>query len=109
MFVVPNPLVGQWATEFYRFFPNANLLVSTAEDFTPKNRNRYISKIATGEYDAVILAHSQFEKIPISTERQIAMLERQINDIENAIYEIKSENGEKLVRQADGHFPQESG
>ena len=94
VFVVPNPLVGQWATEFYRFFPNANLLVSTAEDFTPKNRNRYISKIATGEYDAVILAHSQFEKIPISTERQIAMLERQINDIENAIYEIKRENGE---------------
>lgn len=87
VFVVPNPLVGQWATEFYRFFPNANLLVSTAEDFTPKNRNRYISKIATGEYDAVILAHSQFEKIPISTERQI-------NDIENAIHEIKSENGE---------------
>lgn len=94
VFVVPDPLVGQWATEFYRFFPNANLLVSTAEDFTPKNRNRYISKIATGEYDAVILAHSQFEKIPISTERQIAMLERQINDIENAIHEIKSENGE---------------
>ena len=94
VFVVPNPLVGQWATEFYRFFPNANLLVSTAEDFTPKNRNRYVSKIATGEYDAVILAHSQFEKIPISTERQIAMLERQINDIENAIHEIKSENGE---------------
>ena len=94
VFVVPNPLVGQWATEFYRFFPNANLLVSTAEDFTPKNRNRYISKIATGEYDAVILAHSQFEKIPISTERQIAMLERQINDIENAIHEFKSENGE---------------
>lgn len=94
VFVVPNPLVGQWATEFYHFFPNANLLVSTAEDFTPKNRNRYISKIATGEYNAVILAHSQFEKIPISTERQIAMLERQINDIENAIHEIKSENGE---------------
>lgn len=94
VFVVPNPLVGQWATEFYRFFPNANLLVSTAGDFTPKNRNRYISKIATGEYDAVILAHSQFEKIPISTERQIAMLEGQINEIQNAIYEIKSKNGE---------------
>lgn len=60
--MVPNPLVGQWAMEFYRFFPNANLLVSTVEDFTPKNRNRYVSKIATGEYDAVILAHSQFEK-----------------------------------------------
>lgn len=94
VFVVPNPLVGQWATEFYRFFPNANLLVSTVEDFTPKNRNRYISKIATGEYDAVILAHSQFEKIPISTERQIAMLERQINETEHAINEIKKQNGE---------------
>lgn len=94
VYVVPNPLVGQWATEFYRFFPNANLLVSTAEDFTPKNRKRYISKIATGDYDAVILAHSQFEKIPISTERQIAQLEQQINEIETAISEMKYEKGE---------------
>lgn len=94
VFVVPNPLVGQWATEFYRFFPNANLLVSTVEDFTPKNRNRYISKIATGEYDAVILAHSQFEKIPISKERQIMQLEQQINEIEAAISEMKYEKGE---------------
>ena len=94
VFVVPNPLVGQWATEFYRFFPNANLLVSTVEDFTPKNRNRYVSKIATGEYDAVILAHSQFEKIPISRERQIMQLEQQINEIETAISEMKYEKGE---------------
>lgn len=94
VFVVPNPLVGQWAMEFYRFFPNANLLVSTVEDFTPKNRNRYISKIATGEYDAVILAHSQFEKIPISKERQIMQLEQQINEIEAAISEMKYEKGE---------------
>ena len=94
VFVVPNPLVGQWAMEFYRFFPNANLLVSTAEDFTPKNRNRYVSKIATGEYDAVILAHSQFEKIPISRERQIMQLEQQINEIEAAISEMKYEKGE---------------
>lgn len=94
VFVVPNPLVGQWATEFYRFFPNANLLVSTVDDFTPKNRNRYISKIATGEYDAVILAHSQFEKIPISRERQIMQLEQQINEIEAAISEMKYEKGE---------------
>ena len=94
VFVVPNPLVGQWATEFYRFFPNANLLVSTVEDFTPKNRNRYVSKIATGEYDAVILAHSQFEKIPISRERQIMQLEQQINEIEAAISEMKHEKGE---------------
>ena len=94
VFVVPNPLVGQWATEFYRFFPNANLLVSTVEDFTPKNRNRYVSKIATGEYDAVILAHSQFEKIPISRERQVMQLEQQINEIEAAISEMKYEKGE---------------
>ena len=94
VFVVPNPLVGQWAMEFYRFFPNANLLVSTVDDFTPKNRNRYISKIATGEYDAVILAHSQFEKIPISKERQIMQLEQQINEIEAAISEMKYEKGE---------------
>ena len=94
VFVVPNPLVGQWATEFYRFFPNANLLVSTVDDFTPKNRNRYVSKIATGEYDAVILAHSQFEKIPISKERQIMQLEQQINEIEAAISEMKYEKGE---------------
>ncbi len=94
VFVVPNPLVGQWATEFYRFFPNANLLVSTVDDFTPKNRNRYVSKIATGEYDAVILAHSQFEKIPISRERQIMQLEQQINEIEAAISEMKHEKGE---------------
>lgn len=71
VYVVPNPLVGQWATEFYRFFPNANLLVSTAQDFTAQNRNRYVSRIAMGDYDAVILAHSQFERIPISVERQI--------------------------------------
>lgn len=94
VFVVPNSLVGQWATEFYRFFPNANLLVSTVDDFTPKNRNRYISKIATGDYDAVILAHSQFEKIPISKERQIMQLEQQINEIEAAISEMKYEKGE---------------
>ena len=94
VFVVPNPLVGQWAMEFYRFFPNANLLVSTVEDFTPKNRNRYVSKIATGEYDAVILSHSQFEKIPISRERQIMQLEQQINEIEAAISEMKYEKGE---------------
>ncbi len=75
-------------------FPNANLLVSTVEDFTPKNRNRYVSKIATGEYDAVILAHSQFEKIPISKERQIMQLEQQINEIEAAISEMKYEKSE---------------
>ena len=94
VYVVPNPLVGQWATEFYRFFPNANLLVSTAQDFTAQNRNRYVSRIAMGDYDAVILAHSQFERIPISAERQIEQLENQISQLSYAIGRIKEEKGE---------------
>lgn len=94
VYVVPNPLVGQWATEFYRFFPNARLLVSTAEDFSAKNRNRYISRIAMGDYDAVILAHSQFERIPISAERQEEQLSGQINQIAYAISRIKAEKGD---------------
>ena len=94
IYVVPNPLVGQWATEFYRFFPNARLLVSTAEDFSAKNRNRYISRIAMGDYDAVILAHSQFERIPISVQRQEEQLNDQINQIAYAISRIKAEKGE---------------
>ncbi len=94
MYVVPNPLVGQWAAEFYRFFPNAKLLVSTVEDFSAKNRNRYVSRIAMGDYDAVILAHSQFEKIPISHERQKRMLQGQIDDISNAIIRAKEEKGD---------------
>ncbi len=94
VYVVPNPLVGQWATEFYRFFPNARLLVSTAEDFSAKNRNRYISRIAMGDYDAVILAHSQFERIPISAERQEEQLNGQINQIAYAIERIKAEKGD---------------
>ena len=94
VYVVPNPLVGQWATEFYRFFPNANLLVSTSQDFTAQNRNRYVSRIAMGDYDAVILAHSQFERIPISAERQIEQLENQISQLSYAIGRIKEEKGE---------------
>lgn len=94
VYVVPNPLVGQWATEFYRFFPSARLLVSTAEDFSAKNRNRYISRIAMGDYDAVILAHSQFERIPISAARQEALLNDQINQISYTINRLKAEKGE---------------
>ncbi len=94
VYVVPNPLVGQWATEFYRFFPNANLLVSSEEDFSAKNRNRYVSRIAMGDYDAIILAHSHFERIPISAERQIEMLDKQIREISHAIARIKAEKGE---------------
>ena len=94
VYVVPNPLVGQWATEFYRFFPSARLLVSTAEDFSAKNRNRYVSRIAMGDYDAVILAHSQFERIPISAARQKILLNEQINQISYAINRMKAEKGE---------------
>ncbi|MBC8560781.1 GNAT family N-acetyltransferase [Clostridiaceae bacterium NSJ-33] len=94
VYVVPNPLVGQWATEFYRFFPNANLLVSTVEDFSAKNRNRYVSRIAMGDYDAVILAHSQFERIPISAKRQAIQIQEQINQISYAIERAKEEKGE---------------
>ena len=94
VYVVPNPLVGQWATEFYRFFPSARLLVSTVEDFSAKNRNRYVSRIAMGDYDAVILAHSQFERIPISAARQEALLNEQINQISYTIDRLKAEKGE---------------
>ena len=94
VYVVPNPLVGQWATEFYRFFPNANILVSTVEDFSAKNRNRYVSRIAMGDYDAIILAHSQFERIPISAERQAIQIQEQINQISYAIERAKEEKGE---------------
>ena len=94
VYVVPNPLVGQWATEFYRFYPNANILVSTVNDFTAKNRNRFVSRIAMGDYDAVILAHSQFERIPISTERQIDQLDKQIREITYAIDKLKAEKGD---------------
>lgn len=94
VYVVPNPLVGQWATEFYRFFPNANILVSTVQDFTAQNRNRYVSRIAMGDYDAVILSHSQFERIPISAKRQIEQLEEQIVQISYAVGRIKAEKGE---------------
>ena len=94
VYVVPNPLVGQWATEFYRFYPNANILVSTVNDFTAKNRNRFVSRIAMGDYDAVILAHSQFERIPISTKRQIDQLDKQIREITYAIDRMKAEKGE---------------
>lgn len=94
VYVVPNPIVGQWATEFYRFFPNANILVSTIQDFTAQNRNRYVSRIAMGDYDAVILAHSQFERIPISAKRQIEQLEEQIVQISYAVGRIKAEKGE---------------
>lgn len=94
VYVVPNPLVGQWATEFYRFFPNARLLVSADDEFSAKKRDRHVSRIAMGDYDAVILAHSQFERIPISSERQKITLQKQINEIACAIERMKEQKGE---------------
>ena len=85
LFVVPNHLTEQWASDFLRLYPGANILAATKKDFEPANRKKFCSRIATGDYDAVIIGHTQFEKIPLSTERQAAMIERQITEIEMAI------------------------
>lgn len=96
MFVVPNHLTEQWASEFLRLYPGAKILATRQKDFETKNRKRFCSRIATGDYDAVIIGHSQFEKIPISAERQAQMLERQIDELQTAIVTAEKENG--------GHF-----
>ena len=93
MFVVPNHLIGQWASEFLRLYPCANILATTEKDFEMKNRKRFCSRISTGEYDAVIIGHSQFEKIPLSLERQVAMIKQQISDITASIQVQSEENG----------------
>ena len=95
LFVVPNHLTEQWASDFLRLYLGANILAATKKDFEPANRKKFCSRIATGDYDAVIIGHSQFEKIPLSTERQMAMIERQITEIEMAIESLKAENGER--------------
>ncbi len=97
LFVVPNHLTGQWASEFLTLYPGANIFAATRKDFEPANRQKFCSRIATGDYDAVIIGHSQFEKIPLSTERQEAMIERQIDEIEMAIETAKAENGERYT------------
>ncbi|WP_278336285.1 DUF3849 domain-containing protein [Enterocloster clostridioformis] len=97
LFVVPNHLTEQWASDFLRLYPGANILAATKKDFEPANRKKFCSRIATGDYDAVIIGHSQFEKIPLSTERQIAMVERQIEEIEMAIAATKEEKGERYT------------
>ena len=97
LFVVPNHLTEQWASDFLRLYPGANILAATKKDFEPANRKKFCSRIATGDYDAVIIGHSQFEKIPLSTERQIAMIERQIEEIEMAIEAVKAEKGERYT------------
>ena len=97
LFVVPNHLTEQWASEFLCLYPNAKLLVTSKKDFEPANRKRFCARIATGDYDAVIIGHSQFEKIPLSAERQARMLYDQIDEIEMAIAEAKEQDGEHFT------------
>lgn len=97
MFVVPNHLIQQWAGEFLQLYPSAKLLMATKKDFETANRKRFCSRIATGDFDAVIIGHSQFEKIPISPERQAAQLQRQIGEIVAGISQVKAENGERFT------------
>ena len=97
LFVVPNHLTEQWASEFLRLYPNSKLLVTSKKDFEPANRKRFCARIATGDYDAVIIGHSQFEKIPLSAERQARIIEDQIEEIEKAIAEAKEQSGEHFT------------
>ena len=102
LFVVPNHLTEQWAAEFLQLYPAANILVATKKDFEMKNRKRFCGRIATGDYDAVIIGHSQFEKIPISIERQRAVLEQQLSDIIEGIADIKQNRGDRFsVKQLE--------
>ena len=97
MFVVPNHLVGQWASEYLRLYPSANILVTTKQDFETANRKKFCGRIATGDYDAVIIGHSQFEKIQMSVERQREQLEKQLADIEMGIDEVQKSHGEQYT------------
>ncbi len=97
MFVVPNHLTEQWASEFLRLYPSANILVTTKKDFETRNRKKFCVRIATGDYDAVIIGHSQFEKIPISKERQERLLHEQIYEIEDGIRELQAANAEHFT------------
>ena len=97
LYVVPNHLTEQWGSDFLRLYPGANVLVATKKDFEPANRKKFCSRIATGDYDAIIIGHSQFERIPLSRERQIASIERQMNDITNAIAELAEEDGTRYT------------
>ena len=96
LFVVPNHLTEQWASEYFQLYPAANILVATKKDFETKNRKKFCGRIATGDYDAVIIGHSQFEKIPMSIERQRDILQRQIDELIEGIAQLKSENGERF-------------
>ena len=95
--VVPNHITEQWASEWLQLYPSANILVATSRDFETANRKKFCARIATGDYDAIIIGHSQFEKIPISKERQERILQRQINDIMDGIRQAKSERAERYT------------
>ena len=97
LYVVPNHLIEQWGSDFLRLYPGANILVATKKDFEPANRKKFCSRIATGDYDAVIIGHSQFERIPLSRERQKATIQSQIDDIESAISSMKYDRGENYT------------
>ena len=103
LFVVPNHLISQWASEYLTLYPTANILVATKKDFEKRNRKKFCAKIATGDYDAVIIGHSQFEKIPVSIQRQITCLENQIKEITEGIAVLKADKGENFtVKQLVG-------
>ena len=102
LFVVPNHLTEQWAAEYLQLYPSANILVATKKDFETKNRKRFCGRIATGDYDAIIIGHSQFEKIPMSVERQRYILEQQMDEIVHGISELKSQSGDRFsVKQLE--------
>ena len=102
LFVVPNHLVEQFSNEFLQLYPSANIFVTTKKDFSTNNRKKFCSKIATGEFDAIVMGHSQFEKIPMSVERQRYFLEQQIEEIIQGIEELKELSGEKFsIRQLE--------
>ena len=102
LFVVPNHLIEQFSNEFLQLYPSANILVTTKKDFSTNNRKKFCSKIATGDFDAIVMGHSQFEKIPMSVERQRYFLEQQIEEIIQGIEEIKEVSGEKFtIRQLE--------
>ena len=97
LFAVPNHLTEQWASEFLRLYPSANLLVASKKDFETKNRKKFCARIATGDYDAIIIGHSQFEKIPISQERQERLLQEQIDEIEEGVQELRASHAERFT------------
>ena len=102
LFVVPNHLTEQWASEFLQLYPSANILVATKKDFETKNRKKFCGRIATGDYDAIIIGHSQFEKIPMSIERQRAILEQQLDEVTEGITELKKNRGDNFsVKQLE--------